>query len=43
VTDSDLTVFPYVDVRLKCPTAKGGVGGLSSAKGKYQSEVCAFE
>jgi hypothetical protein len=38
VTDSDLTVFPCVDVRLKCPTSKGEVGGLSSAKSKYQSE-----
>lgn len=43
MNDSDLTLFPYGDIRLKCPTALGEVGELSRAKGKYQSEACAFE
>lgn len=43
MNDTDLTIFPYGDVRLKCPTALGEAGELSTLKGKYQSEGCAFE
>lgn len=43
MNDGDLTIFPYGDIGLKCRTALGEVGGLSRAKGKYQSEGCAFE
>lgn len=43
MNDSDLTRFPYGDIRLKYPTAVGEVGELSRAKGKYQSEARAFE
>jgi len=43
VNDSDLTTFPYGDIRLKYPTALGEFGELSRGKGKFQSEGCAFE
>jgi len=43
VNDSDLTIFSYGDIRLKCRTTLGEVGELSRARGKYQSEGCAFE
>ena len=39
MNDSDLTVFPYGDIRLKCLTALGENGELSNAK----SEGYAFE
>jgi hypothetical protein len=43
VNDSDLTIFSCGDIKLKCPTALGEFGELSRAKGKFQSERCAFE